>query len=132
MLFDHVLGMFNDLLAKDDGQYRENAESQQTSADDGQSKLPHFHLERTRRKYQQFERRGWWKHGGNHDSQELPFLETVAYSLQPGLIDAFEQEQFASCATQPVRNQTACGRAHSGRHAIEPGLVRIGIDKSRD
>src|SRR5215471_19840455 len=109
MLFYQVLRMFDDLLAKDYRQYRENAEPQQTSADDGQNKLPHFHLERSSRKDQQLERRGRWKHSRNHDGQELPFLEAVANALQPGLIDAFEQKQFASCATQPIRDQAACG-----------------------
>src|SRR5438045_2923985 len=105
MMTEQCLDERDDLRAKDDGEYRKDAEAHHTSQKHGQQKMQGLHFKNSCRKNKKLEWCGWRKRGGNHQRQEFLLFKAVADSLQARLADPFQEEEFAASASQQVRQQ---------------------------
>src|SRR6267378_2804485 len=99
MVCNHRTGSRHNLGSEDDGEYRQNAEAQQASAEDRRQELKGLHF------------------------------KEVAEPQQPGLVDAFEQKQLAAGASDVKGNQAAESGACGGRQAKQPAPVRVAVNE---
>src|SRR6267378_5746655 len=129
MVCNHRTGSRHNLGSEDDGEYRQNAEAQQASAEDRRQELKGLHFKDSGGENQQLEGGGWGQHGRDHQGQELLLFKAVAEPQQPGLVDAFEQKQLAAGASDVKGNQAAESGACGGRQAKQPAPVRVAVNE---
>src|SRR5690348_13661687 len=100
MSVQQVLDLVHNLLAEHNRQYRQDPESYQASADNGQQKGNKFHFKDAGGEDQQLKWRWRRQHGRNHQGQKFLPLKAVADALELGFINALEQKEFATGAAK--------------------------------
>src|SRR6266849_6965403 len=105
MTLKEFLCLGHDLGTKKNGQDRQDAKSNQSSADNGGEEVKNLHLKYAGGEDKQLERRWWRQHGRNHQGQELLPFKAVANALQSCLADSFQHKQLAAGAPKEEGDQ---------------------------
>jgi hypothetical protein len=118
----------DDRLAVDDGDDADNQEAEEFAGEDGGGEGKGLHLEDTGGQLKDFEREGRRHHRGYGDEEELLPGEAVAQLLEALAVDALEEEEFASGASDVVGDEAAESRSEGCGEDIQDQFGVIGGD----
>ena len=129
---DEVGDGLKDRRAEPDGEQREDHVLDELARERGQQKWSGAHFEDARGELEELERGGRRAHGGDEDGEEFLAFEAVSHALVAFAVDALEEDEFATGATDQEGNQRAQRGGSRSHQAEEEELVRLVMDVADD